>query len=345
MRRLTPARLRPRLTARLREERGAVAVVVALMMVPLLGCAAIAVDVAAVRAEQQQLQGAADAAALAVAADCARGTCGNTVTTANTLVQANGPGPGGSLGTPTVSVDATGATVTARATQQHWFAPVLGIGSSAVSRSSRAQWAGAKTATVLPFAVSLCEYLKQVTAQPLTNATKTAVPLPATGCAPATGPAAPAGAWVTTSASSCTRAAKVGDVLTQYRAPSATTNSVPPACTDALSDLAGTTVVLPVFQTTGTAAGVPTYTVYGFAAFRVDGFTGGSSGSGRWTWLDWLIWLLFYRNSNPNGNGTAPEPPRLQGWFTALATLGDGPLDSSAPDLGVRTVHLVDPKV
>ena len=348
MRRLTPARLRSRLTARLREERGAVAVVVALMMVPLLGCAAIAVDVAAVRAEQQQLQGAADAAALAVAADCARGACGNTVTTATALVQANGPGPGGTLGTPTVAVDATGVTVTARATQQHWFAPVLGIGSSAVSRSSRASWTGAETATVLPLAVSLCEYRKQVAAQPLTSLTRSVITLPTTGCTPATGAVSPAASWVTTSASTCMLSTSVGATLTQYRtSPSATTSNVPPTCRDALSDLAGTTVLLPVFDATGTTAGVPTYTVHGFAAFRVDGFTSATGGS-RWTWLDFIRWVLSYLSGNGNGNGngnSAPEPPRLAGWFTATATLGDGPLDSTAPDLGVRTVHLVDPKV
>jgi Flp pilus assembly protein TadG len=340
MRRLSPARL----TARLREERGAVAVIVALMMVPLLGCAALAVDIAAVHAEQQQLQNAADAAALAVAADCARADCGSTVATATALVRANGPAPGGTLGTPTVAVDTAGVTVTARATQQHWFAPVLGIGSSEVARTSRVQWAGARTATVLPYAISLCEYRKQVAAQPLTNLVHTVAPLANTGCTPLTGPPAPAGAWVTTPASTCTRKVTVGEVLTQYRAPSATANSVPPACTNALSDLAGTTVVLPVFDVTGTAAGLPTYTVHGFAAFRVDGFTGGSGGSGRWGWLEWLIWLIFYRTPNPDSGGTAPEPPRLAGWFTATATLGDGPLTSTAPDLGVRTVHLVDPK-
>ena len=41
---------------RLKDERGAVAVMVALLMVPLIGFAAIAIDVAAMWAERQQLQ-------------------------------------------------------------------------------------------------------------------------------------------------------------------------------------------------------------------------------------------------------------------------------------------------
>ncbi|WP_418606589.1 pilus assembly protein TadG-related protein [Georgenia sp. SUBG003] len=50
-------------------------VVVALLMVPLIGFAAISVDVAASYAERQQLQNGADAAALAVAQECALDGC------------------------------------------------------------------------------------------------------------------------------------------------------------------------------------------------------------------------------------------------------------------------------
>jgi Flp pilus assembly protein TadG len=59
--------LRRRARTRLSGERGATAVVVALLLVPLLGFAAIAVDIGAVYAERARLQTAADAAALAVA--------------------------------------------------------------------------------------------------------------------------------------------------------------------------------------------------------------------------------------------------------------------------------------
>jgi hypothetical protein len=72
-----------RLTRRLRrDERGAAAVVLSLLMVPLLGFTALAVDAGAVYAEKARLQTAADAAALAVAQDCARGNCGDMLATA-----------------------------------------------------------------------------------------------------------------------------------------------------------------------------------------------------------------------------------------------------------------------
>ena len=59
-------RLTARLRRRLEGERGATAVVFALLLVPMLGFAAIAVDIGALYAEKARLQVAADAAAIAV---------------------------------------------------------------------------------------------------------------------------------------------------------------------------------------------------------------------------------------------------------------------------------------
>ena len=67
---------------RLSDERGATAVVFALLLVPVLGFAAIAVDVGSLYAERARLQVAADAAAIAVAQDCSRGSCGDMLATA-----------------------------------------------------------------------------------------------------------------------------------------------------------------------------------------------------------------------------------------------------------------------
>jgi Flp pilus assembly protein TadG len=76
---------------RLRGERGAAAVLFALVLVPMLGFTAIAVDIGSVYAERSRLQTAADAAALAVAQDCARGNCGDMQATADAMVTANDP--------------------------------------------------------------------------------------------------------------------------------------------------------------------------------------------------------------------------------------------------------------
>src|SRR5690606_17689537 len=112
-------------------------VMVALLLIPLLGVAAIAVDVSAVHAERTQLRNGTDAAALAVATDCAWNRCGDPVATATSLVTRNSGQVGATLSTPTVAVDAAArkVSVTATARQKHWFAPVLGRSASTVGAS------------------------------------------------------------------------------------------------------------------------------------------------------------------------------------------------------------------
>ena len=74
---------------RLKDERGAVAIIVAAIMVPLLICTALVVDMGSAYVRKRELQNAADAAALAIALDCAGGHCGSITTTASTFAQAN----------------------------------------------------------------------------------------------------------------------------------------------------------------------------------------------------------------------------------------------------------------
>ena len=55
-------------------EKGAVSVIVAILLVTLLGFVAIAVDVGVIYSERAQLQSGADASAIAVAQKCAKNT-------------------------------------------------------------------------------------------------------------------------------------------------------------------------------------------------------------------------------------------------------------------------------
>ncbi|WP_299954482.1 pilus assembly protein TadG-related protein [uncultured Modestobacter sp.] len=163
-------RLGPR---RLADERGAVAVLVALMLVPLLGFAAIAVDVASLYADREQLRNAADSAALAVATDCARGACANPVATASSALTANAgaaDAAGATLRTPDVALTGNTVTVTVSADQAHWFAPVLGIDSTRVTATATATWRAMSTGVAqLPLAISWCEYREQIAKYPLTS--------------------------------------------------------------------------------------------------------------------------------------------------------------------------------
>jgi Flp pilus assembly protein TadG len=330
MRRVTGLRGLRRRADRLRDDRGAVAVLVALMLVPLLGCGAIAVDVASLYADEQQLGNAADAAALAVAADCARGACGDTVQTAAGLTGANAGLPGQSVGAPVVSVSGSTVTVTTKATQRHFFAPVLGRDSTIVTATSRAVWSSRNSGTaVLPLAVSRCEYDKQVRAQPLTKAAPTPVTLFAGGTAACA--AAPGGyGWLRTDSSTvCATSSSVGDRVVENVTAVLFiffSTSVPTPCRSAgyLNGLIGTTVLLPVFDQTGGLGTGSWFRVYGYAAFRVTGYAGGTG---------------FASQSSAQG-----VDPRLQGWFTGAIELSDATVpassSSTAPNLGAAVVSL-----
>jgi Flp pilus assembly protein TadG len=76
MRNLTPGPGRPALRLLGRDDRGAVAVLVGLLIgTVLLGLGALVIDVGQLYQERAELQNGADAAALAVAKSCATGTC------------------------------------------------------------------------------------------------------------------------------------------------------------------------------------------------------------------------------------------------------------------------------
>ena len=136
-------RLRPPTLRRMREDSGAVALMTALLMVVFMGMAAIAVDLAREYALAAQLQKAADAGALAGAVylpdrlDLA-------TQAAKDVVAANYKN--NSVGTlvPTVSVGSrpTQLIVTVSASMSFTFGAAIGIGSTTVTRSAKADFAG-----------------------------------------------------------------------------------------------------------------------------------------------------------------------------------------------------------
>jgi hypothetical protein len=155
---------------RLRQERGAIAVFVALSMSVLLAFAAIAIDTSAARRDQQVLRNAADAAALAVALDCARAlpfvpdavpptVCPSSVVTASTatatqLVSDNAVSGGA------VTTSLVGRTVTVTVSAD--VSRPIPIGPGTVSVSSTAEWTPATIGypASYPLAISWCRYLQ-----------------------------------------------------------------------------------------------------------------------------------------------------------------------------------------
>jgi Putative Flp pilus-assembly TadE/G-like len=267
-----------RLTRRLRlrsgEERGATAVVLALLMVPMLGFAAIAVDVGALYAERARLQVAADAAALAVAQDCAHGACGDMVATASAMVAANDGAAGAAP--PVLHTNPLSVTVQGSTPVKHWFAPVLGYDATAVSASATVAWGapGGGTA-VLPLTFSICSFSQQVGGlSSTTPGTVFFTKTDGTGCTGPSGNAVPGGfAYLETDPGKCQATS-----ARNQRSPSSTGNSVPSVCTGAdFSAWLGRVVLLPLYDAAGSTGNNAWYHVYGYAAFKLTGYYLGSN--------------------------------------------------------------------
>lgn len=159
---------------RLDDQRGAVAVMVAILMVALIGFAAIGVDVANMASHKQQLQNGADAAALAIAQACAEGDCGLYESAAVDLASQNRLD---SLGTATIlngPLNPSTARVEVRAEgeTQHWFAPIFTIldgqnhDSSPIVADATAVWGWPTGGTsMIPLALQECQFQYQLELQ------------------------------------------------------------------------------------------------------------------------------------------------------------------------------------
>lgn len=311
---------------RVRDERGAVAVVVALLMVPLLAFGAVSLDVAGMYADKQKLQLGADAAALGVAQVCSKITSATTqcpmataLPEAQRLASSNF-----TSGSPTASLPTlTTSKVTARTTfaRQHVFAPILGVDSTTLAAQTTVMWGAPVAGTaILPLAFSWCEWKAQTggampsgTVERTIYLSKTST---ATDCTGPSGNLVPGGfGWLTTNPSSCNTTTSIDQIL--HSDPG---NSVPSACSRAnLEAVRGKTVLLPVFdEMYGTGSGA-TYVMYGYAAFTITGFHFN-------THADY--------NDPCNGNDRC-----IKGYFSRMVDLAEGfTLGPGAPALGANLI-------
>jgi hypothetical protein len=308
---------------RLNDERGAVGVVVAMLMVPMMGFAAISIDAAALWNQRLQLQTGADAGALAIAHDCALGLCGNPAQTAQTMATSN---MNSDAATATVtSLTSSEVTVRNSGLREYWFAPVLGFESSTITTEATARW-GAPTGgtAVLPLAFSYCEFLAQtgglvpstITQRIIYFTKSSGVP----GCTGPSNNVVPGGfGWLAVNSGSCQTTSAISGML-----PSDPGNSVPSSCSSSdLAAIQNKTVLLPIFDREYGSGSNATYQVYGYAAFVITGYHFG--GQNSW-------------NGPCNGSGRC-----IRGYFTKFSGVLDafdyGP---SAPNLGVSLINLTN---
>lgn len=152
----------------LRDERGAIAVVVAVLMVVILGFAAISLDVAKLYSERAQLQNGADAVALMVAQKCAKNggdpNCHSDAPLAKGLAGSNALDGASNvksivIGSGSVQVqtgaEEAGASIN---TVSSFFAGVLGYSATEVGARSSAIWGSPRAGRApFPLAFSICQ--------------------------------------------------------------------------------------------------------------------------------------------------------------------------------------------
>lgn len=147
------------------DERGASAILIGVLMVPLLGAAALAIDVGALYYERSQLQNAADSAALAVATKCSVSRCPGDFGMAEQFANGNAKDNTVSVDEQvidaherTVRVDVSTLNTDDSTALRHPFAAAAGFTSSnsTVVASATARWAEGNA--TLPLALTTCEF-------------------------------------------------------------------------------------------------------------------------------------------------------------------------------------------
>lgn len=327
-------------------ERGAATIVVAGLMVVLLGFAALAIDVGALYAEKAQLQNGADAAALAIATDCANGNCGDSTATANSFANSNAND--GSSGSAVSFPASTTVRVVTNARDDGsgansfslYFARVLGMDTATVDAAAEAKWGAPNAATTLPWTVSECVFKKYLSPTQLASLNSTGNfsgdPTPThillrydenaptmPGCAAQNGYQPGGFGWLVTNAGCSTNVSVNATVNGQ------TGNHFPnaAACDAVLSTIMDEPALIPLFKTATGNGSNAKYTLIGFAAFQVTGYK--FSGSGAV--LDPLA---------PNCSGNCRG---LQGYFSRFVSLEEGSqIGGTVPNYGASVVTLTD---
>lgn len=304
---------------------------VAILLVPLIGCLAIAIDVGALYAERAQLQNGADAAALAVANDCAiDGTCDSAAGLAQTFANGNANDAAANIDGvtyPTTNsvrvVTSTREAGTGNPTMRHPFAAILGNDTSTVHAEATAEWGSPESSTVvLPLAISLCDFRPSLDGS--LQLIRYDVTRPDATCAGPEGSPIPGGfAWIDRVEDEC---AGIVDLDTSSL-PSDPGNDFPNVCDDVLDDLEGRTIVVPIFDGAAISrGGDAAYSYYGFAAFEITGWKFGGGPA--------------VTNLDPAAPPCSGSCRGIQGRFVEWVAPPIAGVEIGGPDLGVTIIRL-----
>lgn len=150
------------------EQSGISLIFVTMSLVVLIGMVAFAVDTAALYQERRELQSGADAAAFAIAEDCALGakpcTQAQADVTADDYADANASDLEAGvdnvdldLAAKIVEVDVSTETTTGGTIFRPFFARVLGFSGTNVDAEAAVQWGFASGLSTIPLIISYCE--------------------------------------------------------------------------------------------------------------------------------------------------------------------------------------------
>ncbi|WP_159826979.1 pilus assembly protein TadG-related protein [Arthrobacter sp. 9AX] len=269
-------------------ERGAISVIVAILLVTLLGFVAIAVDVGVIHSERAQLQSGADASALAIAQKCAKATtnpdCSTTSALATSLANQNALDGMSKVYSIELETAAQKVSVTTSAKEKGgtdnsvslFFADVLGIPGKEVGARASAEWGSpSKGPIILPLAIAHC---KLNIPDGGTVGAEQVLEQSVNGCG-----GIPGGfGWIQTTSSTCAVNATAGASTTSGIWFSSDTGaSVPSMCTAAdFTQMNNQTVLLPLYDVATGTGSSGKYYIKGFAAFHVTGYRFASIG---WT--------------------------------------------------------------
>ena len=269
-------------------ERGAISVLVAILMVTLLGFTALAVDVGMLYAERTQLRNGADSAALAIAQKCSRNIndadCSTTSALARSLANSNAGD--GKSNIADLVLDKAAGTVKVTAGAQEagkapnrvslFFARVLGFNDATVTAGATVQW-GRPVAgpTAFPIAFSICQVKTHVDGGPQLLVSHGSKGEATCNYGPS-GAVVPGGfGWLNRPSGTC-----AGIVNATSWSPSDPGNSYPGVCDDQLRAWAAditagkdVTVLLPIFDEVAGTGSSTTYKLISFAAFVVKGWS------------------------------------------------------------------------
>jgi Flp pilus assembly protein TadG len=262
---------------RVNGERGVAVILVVLLMTALLGMAALVLDVGALTKERRELQNGADAAALAIAQECAGGTCPTTLaarSTAQAIASRNAKD--GTTTVDEVTIDTAIRSVTVVTSTRtadggtvlpYRFAQVLtGQEGRTLHARATARWGPAARARVLRLTMNLCDFNK-VTNSGTELLKQTAVVFHSDrDCSGSPSGKDNPGAFGWLEGSSCDATLREANAVVE----------VDPGnnaeCDPFAEGWVGETAFVPIFEATIGKGGKAIYTIKGFGAFHLTGY-------------------------------------------------------------------------